>query len=194
MLTLAAVGACGSDGTSAPDPTTAVLVPAPTTTTTPMPPVSTSFTPSTARTPSVTELQEAVSAYDRAYAAATAAPGDPSHRLLLEATTDGPLRHDVQAQIADRRERGEALRAGRSGAVLHQVVTAVAPATDGEAHVTTCVFNGAELYVVATGEVVDPEEVAGENELVLRHDDDGVWRIDAATSGNIHPVEADPCG
>ncbi len=142
----------------------------------------------------VDELQAAVDAYDAAYTAATAAPGDPASPALLEATTDGVLRDNVQAVIANRQAAGQALRPGRAGIVLDWSVDEVVSSTPTEAVVRACYFDAAELYVVATGEVVDDTQVAGHDQILLVKGDDGRWRVDSGGPvGDEAPAAVNPC-
>jgi hypothetical protein len=207
------LGACGDDDdasaptTVAPTTTSEATTTAPATSTTSTAPATTAPTTSTA--PAVTsgiavppgadpavaiELQAAIDAYDRAYALATAAPGDPSHVEFLAATTDGELRQGVQAAIGDRRAAGEALRPGRAGVVVDQRIEAVEALDATAATVVTCLFNGSERYNVASGEVLDGSQVAWQNKVELRRGDDGQWRVDAGERvGDSREVEVNPC-
>lgn len=203
-LSVALLGACGDDDSSAADTTSAPTTSEPATTapppatTTPAAPTSTAAlvpVPEGVDPAVVAELQGAIDAYDRAYALATAAPGDPTHVEFLAATTDGATRQGVQAAIADRRAAGHAVRPGPTGVVLAERIVRVDAVAVDQATVLACEFNGSEEYVVDTGEVLDDRQLTWENTVVLHRGDDGVWRVDsAARVGDYREVEANPCG
>ncbi len=204
VLALALLGACGDDDEAEPADATAAPVTAESITTAPAPDTTSTTAATTGAAVSVpnrvdpavvAELQAAIDGYDRAYALATAAPGDPTHVDFLAATTDGPTRQGVQAAIADRRAAGHAVRPGATGVVLAERIIRVDAVTADQATVLACEFNGSEEYVVDTGAVLDDRQLTWENTIVLHRGDDGVWRVDsAARVGDYQEVEANPCG
>jgi hypothetical protein len=186
--------------TSAPATTAATAAPtteAPTTAapTTPAPPVTTGVPVPDGVDPAVVaELQAAVDEYDAAFAAATVGPADPNHPALLDATTDGGLRQGIQEIINGYAGAGQGLRPGSDGAVLVQKVLAVEAFDGSQATLTTCYYNGSELYDVASGAVVDGTKVTGQNRLIFERGDDGRWRLAlGGPIGDELTVEANPC-